>query len=202
MRFKGVHHVEFSVLNYEESIRFFDRMFGWLGYSSFWTLDIGYRSTYYMARFPFFHSYIGIQLAKTGAKLNTDDHATGIHHIALWARNRKEVDRFYEDFLVKNDIEVTEAPADYPLYSPGYYAVFFNDPYTGIHFELSYTPHVANLECRVFDKDMVSRYCLFVLEVVRAWIDPSVKNPRTIHHQGRGSFMVAGETIKLKLKMK
>jgi catechol 2,3-dioxygenase-like lactoylglutathione lyase family enzyme len=93
-----------------------------------------------MARFPFFHSYIGIQPAKTGAKLNPEDHATGIHHIALWARNRKEVDRFYEDFLVKNDIEVTEAPADYPVYSPGYYAVFFNDPYTGIHFELSHTP--------------------------------------------------------------
>jgi len=56
MRWKGVHHVEFSVLDYEESIAFFDKMFGWLGYKSFWTLDIGYRSTYYMARFPFFHS--------------------------------------------------------------------------------------------------------------------------------------------------
>jgi flavin reductase (DIM6/NTAB) family NADH-FMN oxidoreductase RutF len=60
----------------------------------------------------------------------------------------------------------------------------------------------ANLECRVVDTDMVSRYCLFVLEVVKAWTNPSVKNPRTIHHQGRGSFMVAGETIKLKSKMK
>lgn len=140
MRFKGVHHVEFSVLNYEESIRFFDKMFGWLGYQSFWTLDIGYRSTYYFARLPFFHSYIGIQPAKTGTKLNPDDHATGIHHIALWARSRKEVDRFYEEFLLRNNVEVTETPADYPVYSPGYYAVFFNDPYTGIHFELSYTP--------------------------------------------------------------
>jgi catechol 2,3-dioxygenase-like lactoylglutathione lyase family enzyme len=140
MRFKGVHHVEFSVLNYEESILFFDRMFGWLGYRSFWTLDIGYRSTYYMARYPFFHSYIGIQPAQFGDKLNPEEHATGIHHIALWARSRKEVDRFYEEFLLKNGVEVTEAPTDYPVYTPGYYAVFFNDPYTGIHFELSYTP--------------------------------------------------------------
>jgi flavin reductase (DIM6/NTAB) family NADH-FMN oxidoreductase RutF len=60
----------------------------------------------------------------------------------------------------------------------------------------------ANLECRVVDTHMVSRYCLFVLEVVRAWIDPSIKDPRTIHHRGRGSFMVAGETIRLKSKMK
>jgi len=60
----------------------------------------------------------------------------------------------------------------------------------------------ANLECRVVDTDMLSRYCLFLLEVVKAWIDPSVKEPRTIHHQGRGSFRVAGETIRLKSKMK
>jgi len=60
----------------------------------------------------------------------------------------------------------------------------------------------AHLECRVADTGMVERYCLFVLEVIKAWIDPTVKNPRTIHHRGRGSFMVAGEIIKLKSKMK
>jgi len=60
----------------------------------------------------------------------------------------------------------------------------------------------ANLECRVVDTGMVAKYCLFVLEVVKAWIDPAVKNPRTIHHLGRGNFMVAGEKIKLRSKMK
>lgn len=145
MRFKGIHHVEFSVLNYDESIRFFDKMFGWLGYKSFWTLDIGYRSTYYMARYPFFHSYIGIQPARTGDTLTHEDHSTGIHHISLWARNRKEVDKFYSDFLIKNDVEVTDLPVEYPVYTPGYYAVFFNDPVTGIHFELSHTPLIPSI---------------------------------------------------------
>jgi len=60
----------------------------------------------------------------------------------------------------------------------------------------------ANFECRVADIKMVARYCFFVVEVVKAWIDPTVKNPRTIHHLGRGRFMVAGEKIKLKSKMK
>jgi len=60
----------------------------------------------------------------------------------------------------------------------------------------------ANLECRMADTRMVARYCLFVVEVVKAWIDPAVKNPRTIHHLGNGNFMVAGERIKLKSKMK
>jgi flavin reductase (DIM6/NTAB) family NADH-FMN oxidoreductase RutF len=60
----------------------------------------------------------------------------------------------------------------------------------------------ANLECRVVDTDMVTRYGLFVVEVVKAWIDPAVKNPQTIHHLGHGNFMVAGEHIKLKSGMK
>ena len=60
----------------------------------------------------------------------------------------------------------------------------------------------ANLECRMADTRMVARYCLFVVEVVKAWIDPAVKNPRTIHHLGSGNFMVAGERMKLKSKMK
>lgn len=60
----------------------------------------------------------------------------------------------------------------------------------------------ANLECRVVDTGMVAKYGLFVVEVIKAWIDPAVKNPRTIHHLGSGNFMVAGEKIQLKSKMK
>ena len=145
MRWRGVHHVELSVLDYERSIAFYDRMFGWLGYKSFWTLDIGYRSTYYMARFPLPHSYIGVQPARTGARLNHDDHATGIHHVALWARNRREVDAFYTGFLTRFQVPVSDPPAAYPTYSPGYYAVFFDDPVTGIHWELAHTPLIPTL---------------------------------------------------------
>lgn len=31
----------------------------------------------------------------------------------------------------------------------------------------------------------------------QGWIDPARKNSRTLHHRGRGVFMVAGDTIKL-----
>lgn len=144
MRWRGVHHVEFSVLDYEASIAFYDRMFGWLGYTSFWTLDIGYRSTYYMARFPVPHSYIGIQPACTGGKLDHEARATGIHHIALWARNRREVDAFHREFLVPGGVYVSDEPAEYAVYAPGYYAVFFDDPINGIHWELAYTPRIPS----------------------------------------------------------
>jgi flavin reductase (DIM6/NTAB) family NADH-FMN oxidoreductase RutF len=60
----------------------------------------------------------------------------------------------------------------------------------------------ANLECRVADTKMVAKYCFFVVEVIKAWIDPAVKNPRTIHHLGYDNFMVAGDKIKLKSTMR
>ena len=60
----------------------------------------------------------------------------------------------------------------------------------------------ANLECRVVDTREVNRYCLFILQVLKAWIDPARKHPRTIHHRGRGVFMVAGKTIQLRSRMK
>ncbi|RWG22970.1 MAG: flavin reductase family protein [Mesorhizobium sp.] len=53
----------------------------------------------------------------------------------------------------------------------------------------------ANLECRVVDTRMVDRYDLFVLEVLKAWIDPAQTKPKTIHHIGNGGFVVDGEVI-------
>jgi flavin reductase (DIM6/NTAB) family NADH-FMN oxidoreductase RutF len=55
----------------------------------------------------------------------------------------------------------------------------------------------ASLECKVVDTKLVTKYCFFILEVLQAWIDPSRKDPRTMHHRGRGDFMIAGRTIKL-----
>ena len=60
----------------------------------------------------------------------------------------------------------------------------------------------ANLECRVVDTRLKNRYNFFVLEVIKAWIDPAVTAPRTLHHQGYGRFMVAGPTIELPSKMR
>ncbi len=59
----------------------------------------------------------------------------------------------------------------------------------------------ANLECRVAETRLVNKYNLFVLEVLKAWIDPAKKNPKTIHHRGHGRFSVDGEIIELPSKM-
>jgi len=60
----------------------------------------------------------------------------------------------------------------------------------------------TNLECRVVDTRWVNRYNFFVVEVVKAWVDPACADRPTLHHTGRGRFMVAGRTIALPSKMR
>lgn len=60
----------------------------------------------------------------------------------------------------------------------------------------------ANLECKIVDSKLSEKYNFFVLEVVKAWIDPKIKNPKTFHHRGKGVFVVDGEVLKLASKMK
>jgi flavin reductase (DIM6/NTAB) family NADH-FMN oxidoreductase RutF len=60
----------------------------------------------------------------------------------------------------------------------------------------------ANLECKVADGRYVNKYCMFILEVLKACTDPAQKDPKTIHHHGYGRFAVDGEIIKLKSRMR
>jgi flavin reductase (DIM6/NTAB) family NADH-FMN oxidoreductase RutF len=60
----------------------------------------------------------------------------------------------------------------------------------------------ANLECKVIDAKLAKKYNFFILEVVKAWIDPAWKEPITIHHRGNGVFAVDGQTIKLPSRKK
>ena len=60
----------------------------------------------------------------------------------------------------------------------------------------------ASIECRVKDAGMINKYGFFVLEAVKAWVDPQKKAPKTLHHMGMGKFMVAGKTIQTKSKAK
>ena len=60
---------------------------------------------------------------------------------------------------------------------------------------------LANLECRVVDTRLVNKYSLWVLEGVKAWIDPKRKERRTFHANGDGTFVVDGRTLNLKRRM-
>jgi len=60
---------------------------------------------------------------------------------------------------------------------------------------------LANLECKVVDTKMVAKYNLFVVKVIKGWINPRRKERRTIHANGDGTFIVDGRKINLKKKM-
>jgi flavin reductase (DIM6/NTAB) family NADH-FMN oxidoreductase RutF len=60
---------------------------------------------------------------------------------------------------------------------------------------------LANIECRVIDSSLVKKYNLFILEGVKAWIDPKHKEKRTFHANGDGTFRTDGQTLNLKRKM-
>ena len=133
---RGLCHVELNVPDYERALDFYDRMFSWLGYRSFSTLGIEYVGTYYFA-FP--HSYIGIQPGGNSEPYDHELRRIGLNHVSLWARSRKEVGRFYEEFLRPEGLRVLDPPDFCPDYAPTYYAVFFLDPF-GIRWELTYMP--------------------------------------------------------------
>lgn len=59
----------------------------------------------------------------------------------------------------------------------------------------------ANIECQVADTRLVGPYNLFLLEPVRAWVDPAQTRPRLLHHRGDGTFSVDGDILDLKDRM-
>ena len=61
----------------------------------------------------------------------------GIHHICFKARAKEEVDKLYTEYLLKNKIYIFDKPAQYPEYTPDYYAVYFADP-DGIKLEFAW----------------------------------------------------------------
>lgn len=60
----------------------------------------------------------------------------------------------------------------------------------------------ANLECKVVDMKMVTKYNIFILEVINAWIATSKKRQRMLHHCGSGVFVVDGKIVKLPFSKK
>ncbi|HZW61087.1 MAG TPA: flavin reductase family protein [Candidatus Babeliales bacterium] len=55
----------------------------------------------------------------------------------------------------------------------------------------------ANLECKVIDDHLATKYNIFIVQVVKAWIATSKKRQRTLHHQGNGVFVIDGKIMKL-----
>ncbi|KAH8899933.1 hypothetical protein GQ53DRAFT_815976 [Thozetella sp. PMI_491] len=63
---------------------------------------------------------------------------------------------------------------------------------------------IANLECVVEDSKMVGKYSLWILKVVKAWLNPERRpgeGGRMFHHRGDGTFVVDGDLLDLQDRM-
>ena len=128
-----INHIEFRVSNLDNSEKFYDPICEFLGYVKHHQMkaSILYRKKEGIG------DLILVRTRKAGKGKSYDREAPGFSHMAWNASNRKQVDDLYE-ILGKNGAKILDPPCEMN-YSPGYYAVWFEDP-DGMKLELAYTP--------------------------------------------------------------
>ena len=87
-----------------------------------------------------------LQSRGKNAERRHDRYSSGLHHLALRATSREDVDDLHRK-LVTMGAKILDAPADYPDYGAGYYALFFADP-DGMKLEYVFTPPEAEVRVR------------------------------------------------------
>jgi catechol 2,3-dioxygenase-like lactoylglutathione lyase family enzyme len=81
---------------------------------------------------------IATDQAHTGAGFHRK--RAGLNHVAFRVERREDVDRFRREFLGARGVPTLYgSPREFPEYSPGYFAVFFEDP-DRIKLEVAHVP--------------------------------------------------------------
>ncbi|NNL68228.1 MAG: bleomycin resistance protein [Myxococcales bacterium] len=140
----AINHLDLTVVDPEASAPFYEAVLGHLGYER--VRVAGDDTPMWQHGAPGQQPFtIALQRASAdGAKRPHDRRAPGLHHLAFHATSRAEVDALHT-LLVERGERVRDAPAVYPDYAPGYYAVFFSDP-DGLKLELVHMPEPPILE--------------------------------------------------------
>jgi glyoxylase I family protein len=123
---KVVHHLDLNVSDLERSAPFYDCVLGHMGFTRVTDAGSGEEGFDWSAPREAGGLSIGLVRARNSGKTH-DRYAPGLHHLALQARSREDVERLHR-LLLKIGAEILDPPAEYPQYGPGYYAVFFLDP--------------------------------------------------------------------------
>lgn len=85
-----------------------------------------------------------IETAKKHKEAGYHRKRTGVNHICFGVGSKEEVDKFKDEFLSSRKIATLyNSPKEYPEYTEGYYAVFFEDP-DRIKLEITYIPGFEN----------------------------------------------------------
>lgn len=135
----GVHHVDLSVKDPRAARPFWEAVLGFMGYRvganyshGGYDFDLGAHGGDFCS--------VGIRpTSGADADRSHERYSSGLHHLAWNAASRADVDALHE-LLKKIGATVLDAPAHYPEYSEGYYAVFFADP-DGLKLEYCHVPN-------------------------------------------------------------
>ena len=116
------HHIDLTVLDPARSRAFYDAVLGFMGYRLVKEDERGFDWNLEEPSGSF--CSIGLVRATGDNRERLHDRrSSGLHHLAFHAESRADAD----------------APAEYPQYGAGYYAVFFADP-DGIKLEFVHAP--------------------------------------------------------------
>jgi glyoxylase I family protein len=129
MKVGSLNHINITVNDIGKSRAFYERLLPSLGYR----LLFEQPKTFGYAGADGFKVYFAE--AHEGKRSEVfDRYRVGLHHLAFNAPDRAFVDDVHKK-LVEWGVTILDAPAEYPKYNPGYYAVFFLDP-DGIKLEV------------------------------------------------------------------
>ena len=106
----GVEHLDLTVNDLQLSLPFYAKVLEYLGFRR-----VTHES--YIA-WSNSHMGIGFRAAPPEEKSATfSRYRVGLHHLALRAKSREDVDKFYQ-FLTQEGITILDPPAEYPEYGP------------------------------------------------------------------------------------
>jgi glyoxylase I family protein len=123
-RLRGiVHHIDLTVRDLEVSAPFYEALLGFLGYAR-----VKQEATLHVCDLVREGTILGgVALRAAHAARSHDRYSAGLHHLAFRAADRADVDRAHT-VMKEKGAALLDAPAEYPQYGAGYYAVFVADP--------------------------------------------------------------------------
>jgi predicted enzyme related to lactoylglutathione lyase len=135
-----IHHLIVKVTDLQRSSAFYGPLFEFMGYAL-----TGCSADFQDWRRVDLNGMPEISLVQVTPDLAAVPYVRGAvghhHHIAFNAESRQAVEECAALLgrLAHTGGKLIYPPRDYPQYSPGYYAVFFEDP-DGLYLEFAYTP--------------------------------------------------------------
>jgi glyoxylase I family protein len=118
-----VHHIDLTVRDLEVSAPFYEALLGFLGYARI-KQEPGLH-VWDLARDGEIMSGVALRVARSAR--HHDRYSAGLHHLAFHASDRADVDDAHA-LMKEKGATILDAPAEYPQYGAGYYAVFLSDP--------------------------------------------------------------------------